>query len=338
MRTFLPYLICATLLLSKAFTVSAQTDNMEKALDRYEAICEDCIALKERSMKGEAVSSEELLSLLEQVKMLKSTIQQGSGKMTPSQKKRFEKIRQRYSDAFSTDRGKDAEGDEALAKGQGQGGSGRKATEAMDGSSTLSTLPFPPLHTGVRPLEKTLRQMVPALRHQGEGKDSGIPSAKADAARGAFTGVLALGGWEQGIFTGGGMFAMCFGKAGFYVKGRSDFKHRPYDYTCSGNGTTASGFIWTSGKSLRSSWSVGAGGIVPLGGPFSLYAGPLYGSRSTLWEDWEGRWAKVEDYSAKGPGADAGILFRKGRFIAEAGAGTVMFRTVSLEIGLGICF
>jgi LDH2 family malate/lactate/ureidoglycolate dehydrogenase len=24
------------------------------------------------------------------------------------------------------------------------------------------------------------------------------------------------------------------------------------------------------------------GGIVPLGGPFSLYAGPLYGSRSTL--------------------------------------------------------
>jgi hypothetical protein len=134
------------------------------------------------------------------------------------------------------------------------------------------------------------------------------------------------------------MFAMCFGKAGFYVKGRSDFKHCPYDYTCSGNGTTASGFIWTSGKSIRSAWSVGAGGIVPLGGPFSLYAGPLYGSRSTLWEDWEGRWAKVEDYSAKGPGADAGILFRKGRFIAEAGAGTVMFRTVSLEIGLGICF
>lgn len=338
MRTFLPYLICATLLLSKAFTVSAQTDNMEKALDRYEAICEDCIALKERSMKGEAVSTEELVSLLEQVKMLKSTLQQGSGKMTPSQKKRFEKIRQRYSDAFSTDRGKDAEGDEALAEGQGQGGSGRKAEEAMDGSSALSTLPFPPLHTGVRPLEKTLRQMVPALRHQGEGKDSGIPSAKADAARGAFTGVLALGGWEQGIFTGGGMFAMCFGKAGFYVKGRSDFKHCPYDYTCSGNGTTASGFIWTSGKSLRSAWSVGAGGIVPLGGPFSLYAGPCYGRRTTLWEDSSGRWAQVDDYSAKGLGADAGILFRKGRFIAEAGAGTVLFRTFSLEIGLGICF
>ena len=46
MRTFLPYLICATLLLSKAFTVSAQTDNMEKELKRVAMESADSCAMQ----------------------------------------------------------------------------------------------------------------------------------------------------------------------------------------------------------------------------------------------------------------------------------------------------
>ena len=84
--------------------------------------------------------------------------------------------------------------------------------------------------------------------------------------------------------------------------------------------------------------TLGAGGIFKIAGPFSTYAGSGYGSTRTLWEDASGKWAEVADYSAKGPCADAGIIFTKGHFAASAGICTVSLKSTTLEIGLGISF
>lgn len=66
-----------------------QGGRLDMALDSYESICDRCILLRERSLKGEQIAPEELTSLLEQVSQLRSTLQKGSRNMSKAQKERF---------------------------------------------------------------------------------------------------------------------------------------------------------------------------------------------------------------------------------------------------------
>ena len=134
------------------------------------------------------------------------------------------------------------------------------------------------------------------------------------------------------------------GRAGLYAKG----SWRPSEasaYNCYSDGTTARGFIWTSGRESYGALSISAGAsyaVIPNqpGNPLSLrvYAGAGYGSRTVLWEDASGRWAKVSDLSPGGLSADAGLLLDIGHFSLMAGVSTVSFQTLGLELGLGFLF
>lgn len=81
------------------FTMPAQTD-WDKVLDRYEALCDQCIDLKLRAESGEKVSGAEFSRLVGNLNNLRKLLREDSGSMSPAQRSRFSRIRDRYSNVF----------------------------------------------------------------------------------------------------------------------------------------------------------------------------------------------------------------------------------------------
>ena len=77
----------------------AQTD-WDKVLDRYEALCNQCIDLKLRAESGEKVSGAEFSRLIGNLNNLRKLLREDSGSMSPAQRSRFSRIRDRYSNVF----------------------------------------------------------------------------------------------------------------------------------------------------------------------------------------------------------------------------------------------
>ena len=140
------------------------------------------------------------------------------------------------------------------------------------------------------------------------------------------------------------MARLDLGRAGLYAKGSL----RPSEassFDCLSDGTTATGFIWTSGRESSGAMSVSAGlsyALLTSHGPgtlsLRLYAGAGYGGRTVLWEDVSGRWARVSDLSPSGLCADAGLLLDYGHLSLMAGLSTISFQTLGFELGLGFLF
>ncbi len=314
MKNYLQYFLIAVSLLS-CTDLFCQGNRLDKALDSYDAICGHCILLKERSLRGEQITPEELTSLLEQVSVLRSTLQKGSRNMSSSQKERFEKIKLRYTLAFER-----------------RGAAAGKPT--LQDASQVIELPKvdwePVPKVGIhRPTDYLDRLRYQWTFNQEPNKNDRQPLK---------TGILFLGGWRPSSTSYGGFFTLTGSTFGIYVKGRSSFQSKKADYSCNSDGTSSGHIIWTSGKESLSDFLIGAGGITRLVGPISIYAGSGYGLVQLFWEDTEGKWVQVEDYSAKGPCIDGGIIFSKGRLTASAGISTISLKTATIELGLGFSF
>ena len=319
MRTLISYIgVFALLALSSVTAAWGQSDRWDRALDSYQTICDRCILLREQSLRGDEIPADELRSLLEQVSSLRASLQRGSGSMSKAQKERFERIRSRYVEAFAK---------------QGYSTDGpvlRIARPALD----LPRVDWSPQikagersRTTVGERSRTTGPSAP-LRDRRDGLRD----------RSKSTGLMAMGSWSPNTLSYGAMATLTWGKAGIYAKGRSNFQNKIGEYSCLSDGTSGGKVIWTSGKESHPTWTIGAGGIFRIAGPVSLYAGSGYGSAQTLWEDAAGKWATVEDYSAKGICADAGIIFSKNHFQASIGISTITFKKPALELGLGIRF
>ena len=81
------------------FSMPAQTD-WDKVLDRYEALCNQCIDLKLRAESGEKVSGAEFSRLIGNLNNLRKLLREDSGSMSPAQRSRFSRIRDRYANVF----------------------------------------------------------------------------------------------------------------------------------------------------------------------------------------------------------------------------------------------
>ena len=268
MRMLLPYIL-SLLLMFLGMTVYAQGDRIDSALDTYEVICDRCILLRNKSLNGVQIAPEELKSLLEQVSELRSTLQKGSKNMSPAQRDRFERIRRRYTVAFSGN-----------AYPQTDGPALKVQRPVLD----LPKVAWKPESKVSGPLTSSGTGMIRAVAEPVEPQGPEI-------------GILALGGWRPGCISYGGMSTLAGERFGVYLKGRSNFKQARADYICTSDGYSDGHIIWTSGNESRSCWALGAGGIVHIAGPVSIYAGSGYGSDEVLWEDSSGKWAKVDDYS-----------------------------------------
>lgn len=127
-------------------------------------------------------------------------------------------------------------------------------------------------------------------------------------------------------------------KFGFYVKGRSNFSSMAPEYECASDGKTSFGYIWTSGKQAKSRLTVTGGLLMRATNNIFPYIGGGYGNRAVCWEDSQGQWAKVSDYSCSGVAIDAGIIFKIGPVAVSIGVNNTAFRYTDIEAGFGISF
>lgn len=99
MRNLLGHiLLCLALVAGLCLPAAAspQKDGFDRALDKYEAICDRCLGLRMRVEAGEKVEMSALKALLSELSSLRRTLSGASGKMSAAQAERFEAIRSRY--------------------------------------------------------------------------------------------------------------------------------------------------------------------------------------------------------------------------------------------------
>ena len=70
----------------------------------------------------------------------------------------------------------------------------------------------------------------------------------------------------------------------------------------------------------------------------SVYVGAGYGVREIDWEDVDGTWAVVSDWTYRGFAAESGLLFSYDRLALTAGISTINFKTASFTCGVGVKF
>lgn len=128
-------------------------------------------------------------------------------------------------------------------------------------------------------------------------------------------------------------------KFGGYVKFRSDFNSINSSYLCSRNGEVeGGGNMWASGKQAKARIHATGGFMLRATKWLYPYVGAGYGSRNVYWQDYEGEWAMVSDYSCKGLAVEAGAILKLGPVAISAGVSTTAFKYSELEIGVGIMF
>ena len=152
-----------------------------------------------------------------------------------------------------------------------------------------------------------------------------------------YKGLLALADFGIMDSPSYGLRVAWYRKTGVYLNFRSSFNSVSSSYSCSSDGKLqGGGTIWTTGKENVSAVNVTAGAIRRLNSWLNVYAGAGYGSKVLAWEDVNGGWAEIEDYSFKGLALDAGAVFTFGNFAFSAGINSVMFDYCQFTFGFGI--
>lgn len=127
-------------------------------------------------------------------------------------------------------------------------------------------------------------------------------------------------------------------KFGGYVKFRSDFVSASPAYLCDRQGMTDGGIIWATGEQRKSRMLATGGALFRVAKWFYPYVGAGYGSRNVYWQDYEGQWAKVVDFSCKGIALEVGTIFKLGPVAISAGVSNTAFKYTEVEVGVGLMF
>ena len=125
---------------------------------------------------------------------------------------------------------------------------------------------------------------------------------------------------------------------GAYVNYRSDFRKNEYSYTCTSDGDTEYGRIWTTGKSRADRTMITAGLAMFTSRRFGFFAGAGVTSYTRCWEDVSGQWAKVEDKSFKSPAADVGLFLTFSPLILSVGVTSEFSGHADLQFAVGVFF
>ena len=127
-------------------------------------------------------------------------------------------------------------------------------------------------------------------------------------------------------------------KFGGYVKFRSDFVSASPAYLCDRQGMTDGGIICATGEQRKSRMLATGGALFRVAKWFYPYVGAGYGSRNVYWQDYEGQWAKVVDFSCKGIALEVGTIFKLGPVAISAGVSNTAFKYTEVEVGVGLMF
>lgn len=109
-------------------------------------------------------------------------------------------------------------------------------------------------------------------------------------------------------------------------------------YLCDRQGMTDGGIIWATGEQRKSRMLATGGALFRVAKWFYPYVGAGYGSRNVYWQDYEGQWAKVGDFSCKGIALEVGTIFKLGPVAISAGVSNTAFKFTEVEVGVGLMF
>lgn len=277
--------IALTLALSLLFCLTQHAtaqDAWDTALDRYESICIRVLQLRERIADGKPVDSNEIQQLTDELRALRSMLQNDAGSMSAAQQERFSMIRGMMATGVIRRTGLAP----FLPKVR------PSVTCALVDQSAGAHLPVPPLSTSHVPgpssakkvtllTEMTLRDGMPGARFQVR------VAPRFDA----------------------------------YLAAHSLFTRDRSEYTGSLNGTTEFGFLWPTGKSLLQRYDLTGGAVfTPCSSPFSFFAGAGYCQRSLQWQDESKSWVQIREKSFSGLQVEAGAQWHWKWLCISAGA------------------
>ncbi len=304
MSTFLRHILLVTALtLCLAMSAAAQSaDSYDRALDKYESICDRCIDLRSRISAGETVDMSVLSTLLSELSSLRATLSGASGYMSEAQTERFKFIRERYS-------------------------SGMKAPRRR------RLTPLPRIHEALRPIltSSAWPGSLSGFRPAGESQFRKLRRKSFEID------ILADMGFSPTPAYGAMAVATVKGM-GVYARFRSNFRPSGSAYDCSSDGVTDYGYIWATGKTRTSRSSASAGLVIFPSRHLGFYAGAGVMSYTLCWEDIAGDWAKVTDSSYRNLAADGGIFLRFSHFTASLGVSSDFSGHSDLLLGVGVRF
>lgn len=277
-----------------------EVSSMDAELSRYETLCQECLELKSRIGYGETVSRRQAESMIEDFVSLNARLKEVKHEMTAAQRIMFDAI----GVWFSTGK--------------------KPQVQSAPSLETLSPLPHPHILSSQSPIDELYRV---EFFHE-------IPTRR-DYVRKFILADITCPEMSYGLMAG-----LQGRRWGGYLRFRSAFVKTPETlYECLSDGSLPNGGkMWTSGDTRSSNLYITGGALMQVADWLSVYAGTGYGRRTLAWQDVDGKWAEVSDYSCRGPAFETGMIFSYRRLAFSAGVSSISFKTAALTAGIGLKF
>ena len=277
-----------------------EVSSMDAELSRYETLCQECLELKSRIGYGETVSRRQAESMIEDFVSMNARLKGVKHEMTAAQRIRFDAI----GVWFSTGK--------------------KPQVQSAPSLETLSPLPHPHILSSQSPIDELYRV---EFFHE-------IPTRR-DYVRKFILADITCPEMSYGLMAG-----LQGRRWGGYLRFRSAFVKTPETlYECLSDGALPNGGkMWTSGDTRSSNLYITGGALMQVADWLSVYAGAGYGRRTLAWQDIDGNWARVSDWSRRGPAFETGMIFSYRRLAFSAGVSSILFKTAALTAGIGLKF
>ena len=309
MRRLVKHILC-TLLMLVAFSAAGQDRRIDEQLHMYEDMCEQCMDIKSKAASGENVKRSTVEALIDGFLSQNKALKAQEGDMTAAQRHRFAAI----GGWFST--GVRPEIPSQLP--------------IMQECFVLAPVPV---------LQSTMDCMALFDKPDFWVDTADLQNRKPVSAsnlRGDFFIMASLAAPDMSY---GLMLGWLPKRFGPYACFRSNFVSSATSYTCGSDGIMPSGSrFWPSGQQRRSNLSVTAGLLIGTTDWLTFNLGAGYGYRNMAWEDTDGQWALVSDWSRSGFAAECGVVVSVRKLALSAGVSTVAFRTAAFTCGVGVRF
>lgn len=299
MKMLVRYLLTVISWMMLTCALNAQeTSSMDAELSRYEALCQQCLELKSRIAAGEMVPRRQAESLIEDFVSMNARLKEVKHEMTVAQRIKFDAVGVWFSTGEKTQ---------------------------VQSAPLLEALPAPP-----RPLIMTTTPKTDEICRVDHSHD--IPG-RQDYLRKFILADVSFPDMSYGVMAG-----LQGRRWGGYLHFRSDFVQTPETlYECLSDGSLPhGGKMWTSGDTRSSNLYITSGALMQIVDWLSVYAGTGYGRRTLAWQDIDGNWARVSDWSHKGLTIDAGLLLSWRNLAFSAGLSTLNFKTCTFSLGIGL--
>ena len=316
---------------------AGQTD-WNKALDRYEQICDQCISLRDDIRNGIQVPTSKVSSLFQELAQLRTILQNASGSMTNGQKKRFSEIRNRYQPQSDSS----ANQAEAIPKAVSKPSVTPKQPDLVLPLDFKAAVPDFAAQIMPQTIPDTLSFPDTAIGHYplGISEVSGLGASEVNRAsdywRAHVMGLVDLGSVTQY----GMIFAVGMKKYGLLIGTVSDFKTVSSQYECYKDGSiNGGGCFWGDGSVADTRFRLIAGIYWSPIDRLMIYANSGFSNRCCYWHDTQDQWARVIDLSGHGTLFGAGVIVPIRHLSLTSGIQYDSFTgSVTAEVGVGLNF